>query len=100
MKGRRLSVCYAAPGQNLVPWAGPTRNVLSVAEALSEWADVTVAFRRAGIPPEKGRYRVLAIEPGAFSPGGASDDNATRGVHPVGHSSYFRGGRWSAGRMA
>jgi D-inositol-3-phosphate glycosyltransferase len=86
----RLSICYAAPGQNMVPWAGPTRNVLSVAEALSEWADVTVAFRRAGTPPEKARYRVMAIEPGAFSPDGASDDNAARGVHPVGHLSYCR----------
>ena len=65
MMRKRLSICYAAPGQNLVPWAGPTRNVLNVAEALAEWADVTVAFR--GIPckldPQK--YRIIAIEPGA-----------------------------------
>ena len=42
---KRLSICYAAPGQNLLPSAGPTRNVLNVANALSQWADVTVAFR-------------------------------------------------------
>ena len=86
--GRRLSVCYAAPGLNLVPWAGPTRNVLSVAEALSQWADVTVAFR--SIPPSavERPYRVLAIEPGAAAVTG--DDNAARGLHPLKHLSYCR----------
>ena len=89
MSGRRLSVCYAAPGQNLVPWAGPTRNVLSVAEALSQWADVTVAFRRVSYPVAQSDYRVTAIEPGAAAM--ASDDNATRGLDPLGHLSYCRG---------
>ena len=43
---RRLSICYAVPGHSLVASAGPTRNVLSLARALSRWADVTVAFQR------------------------------------------------------
>jgi hypothetical protein len=61
---KRLSICYAAPGLNFVPSAGPTRNVLNLANALSQWADVTVAFR--SIPRESlsnGKYKVIAIEP-------------------------------------
>src|SRR5687768_17498503 len=89
MKGRRLSVCYAAPGQNLVPWAGPTRNVLSVADALSQWADVTVAFRRVPSTLGERNYRVMAVEPDAPVES-ASDDNAARGVHPLQHLTYCR----------
>ena len=97
--GRRLSVLYAAPGQNLVPWAGPTRNVLSVADALSEWADVTVAFRHVPYPVDGSRYRVTAIEPGK-AVSGASDDNAARGLHPFQHLAYCRGLRSFAKRHA
>jgi glycosyltransferase involved in cell wall biosynthesis len=89
MIGRRLSVCYAAPGQNLVPWAGPTRNVLSVAEALSQWADVTVAFRRVPRTVREGKYRVAAIEPDLRLES-TSDDNAARGLHPMRHLAYCR----------
>jgi len=108
---RRLSVCYAAPGQNLVPWAGPTRNVLSVAQALSQWADVTVAFRQIAHPIDAHGYRVIAIEPGTSASTSLGDDktslgddktslgddktslgddNATRGLHPFRHLSYCR----------
>jgi len=88
---RRLSICYAAPGQNLLATAGPTRNVLSVAEALSQWADVTVAFRHVLTPAAPAGYRVMAIEPSA-APAAAShkDDTATRGVHPLRHLAYCR----------
>jgi glycosyltransferase involved in cell wall biosynthesis len=87
---RRLSICYAAPGQNLVPWAGPTLNVLSVAEALSEWADLTVAFRRIPEPFHAAAFRVIAIE--ADTPAGPAlqDDNAARGIHPFQHLAYCR----------
>ncbi len=88
MSGRRLSVCYAAPGQNLVPWAGPTRNVLNVAEALSQWADVTVVFRRIPSPAAHGAFRVAAIEPGAATT--VHDDTATRGLRPLDHLAYCR----------
>jgi len=43
---RRLSICYAAPGHDLLPSAGPSRNVLCLAETLSQWANVTVASAR------------------------------------------------------
>jgi glycosyltransferase involved in cell wall biosynthesis len=87
---KRLSICYAAPGQNLLPTAGPTRNVLSVAEALSEWADVTVAFRSVLVPFDPKTYRVIAIEPASPASGNHKDDTATRGFHPVRHLAYCR----------
>jgi glycosyltransferase involved in cell wall biosynthesis len=87
---RRLSICYAAPGQNLLPSAGPTRNVLSVAEALSQWANVTVAFRNVLEPINQSTYQVIAIEPGSATSSSYRDDTATRGVHPLRHLSYCR----------
>jgi glycosyltransferase involved in cell wall biosynthesis len=88
--GRRLSVCYAAPGLNLVASAGPTRNVLSVAEAMSEFADVTVAFRSIREPIEGARYRAVAIEARGRRATADRDDNATRGLNPLPHLSYCR----------
>ena len=85
---RRLSICYAAPGQNLLTSAGPTRNVLSVAEALSEWADVTLAFRSLLEPPQPSPYRVIAIEPSDNRGNDRRDDTATRGFHPFQHLAY------------
>lgn len=89
----RLSICYAAPGHSLVPTAGTTRNILSLAEALAAWADVTVAFRdvpessvalATGITLER-------IENGARREGRSGvDDEATRGVNPMSHLSYMR----------
>ena len=87
---RRLSICYAAPGLNLLTSSGPTRNILSVAEALSELADVTVAFRGVRAPVEAARYQVLAIDPCARSAADHGDDNATRGLNPLPHVSYCR----------
>ena len=90
MTGRkRLSICYAAPGQNLLPSAGPTRNVLNLANALSQWADVTVAFRSICEPICTGQYKVVAIEPRRISMGTAKDDNAIEGFI-LGNTSYCR----------
>lgn len=80
MDDRRLSVCYVAPAQNLLPSAGPTRNVLSLAHALAEWADVTVAFRRVLDPAHEGPARVLEIDPGAAPHPRPVDDAAVRDV--------------------
>lgn len=77
---RRLSVCYVAPGTQLLTSAGPTRNVLSVARGLSRWADVTVAFRRVCTPRVEVGVPVLEIEPGAHPVTSVRDDAALRGV--------------------
>src|SRR5215831_10421291 len=87
---KRLSICYAAPGQNLLPSAGPTRNVLNLANALSQWADVTVAFRSIQEPLTNGNYEVIAIEPRVAPSMKAKDDNAVRGLNPFRHISYCR----------
>jgi glycosyltransferase involved in cell wall biosynthesis len=89
-RGKRLSICYAAPGLNLLPSAGPTRNVLNLANALSEWADVTVAFRNVPEPVASGNYKLIGIEPHATTSMEDKDDNATRGLHPFQHISYCR----------
>lgn len=88
MRGRP-SVCYAAPGHRLVPTAGTTRNMLSLAGALSEFADVTLAFRQApggGF----GAQRVLAIEPAGWDEDDAADGEAHRGLNPFDHLAYLR----------
>ncbi len=74
-----LSICYVVPGHNLVKTAGPTRNVLSLARALSRHADMSVAFRRAPEPAATEPFSVLEIQPTA--PGVTTpDDAALRGV--------------------
>jgi glycosyltransferase involved in cell wall biosynthesis len=101
MTGRKpLSICYAAPGANFVPTAGPTRNVLNLAEALSDWAEVTVAFRRIQIPPASKRYRAVAIDPETPQTRAFKDDNAVRGLHPLDHLTYCRTLRSFAARNA
>jgi glycosyltransferase involved in cell wall biosynthesis len=90
MSDSRLSICYAAPGLNLLPTAGPTRNVLSVAEALGQWADVTVAFRHVSQSIQTDAYGVMAIEPSGTGPTAPKDDTATRGFHPLRHLAYCR----------
>jgi glycosyltransferase involved in cell wall biosynthesis len=61
----RPSICYVVPGHDLMTTMGPTRNVISLASALSEWADVTVAFRRIADPNPPKDLRVLEIQPQA-----------------------------------
>ena len=76
---KRLRIAYLVPGHNLLPSAGPTRNVLSLAEALSELADVTVAFRRIADEPSSPPFEVHALEPGP-PPADPVDDAAIRGT--------------------
>ena len=75
---RRLSICYVVPGHDLLASVGPTRNVLSLARALSRHADVTVAFRRVADTDVPLDLRVLEIQPDAIA--ATVDDAATRGV--------------------
>ncbi len=87
---RRLSICYLVPGHVLLPSAGPTRNVLSLAGALAAHADVTVAFRRVAEPPaEPHTYGVIEVEPsrGAERP---PDDAALRGIGYLEFLRYLR----------
>jgi glycosyltransferase involved in cell wall biosynthesis len=75
---RRLSVCYVVPGHDLMSTIGPSRNVLSLARALEQWADVTVAFRRVADRRPPPGVRVLELQPGG--PAATVDDAAMRGV--------------------
>ncbi len=83
---RRLRICYLVAGHGLLATAGPTRNVLSLAQALQPYADVTVAFRRTldARPPEG--LDVVEIDPGAAS-GPILDDAAMRGL---GYGEFLR----------
>jgi glycosyltransferase involved in cell wall biosynthesis len=96
---QRPAICYAAPGQNLLSTSGSTRNVLSVAEAMSAWADVTVAFRSIVEPLEARSYRIVAIDERAAA-AGARDDVAVRGLNPLAHARYLRTLRGFARRAA
>ncbi|TAK55110.1 MAG: glycosyltransferase [Gammaproteobacteria bacterium] len=75
---RRLRICYAVPGSDLVSTMGPTRNVLNLARALARHADVTVAFRRVADRQRPEGIKVIEIEPAAASV--RPDDNATAGI--------------------
>lgn len=88
--GRRLSLCYAAPGHALLSTSGTTRNILSLAQALSHWADVTVAFRRILDPVHVDKFKVVAIEPDSKESVETRDDDATKGINPFTHLSYLR----------
>jgi len=98
----RLSICYAAPGHSLVPTSGTTRNILSLAEALTAWADVTVAFRDLPEPSVKlgPGLSLETIENGNRKQGRRVDDEATRGVNPLSHLLYMRTVREFAERTA
>lgn len=74
----RLSICYLVPGHDLLSTVGPTRNVLNLAQALSEHADVTVAFRRVVDDRSPAGVKVLEIQPGDSVAG--TDDAAMRGI--------------------
>jgi glycosyltransferase involved in cell wall biosynthesis len=86
----RLSLCYAAPGQSLLGTAGATRNVLSVAQAMSQWADVTVAFRTLPESIAPHDFRITAIEISGSSGTVPRDDVALRGLNPFVHAAYLR----------
>ena len=85
----RPSVCYAAPGHALLATSGTTRNILSLAKALSREANVTVAFRSIREPIKSDAFKVIAIEPDMQS-SAARDDVAVRGLNAFTHISYLR----------
>ena len=87
---RRLSLCYAAPGHALLSTAGTTRNMLSLASALSQWADVTIAFRSSREAFTTEKFRVITIEPQVEIADQAQDDVTARGLNPLSHLSYLR----------
>lgn len=89
-EGQRPSVCYLVAGHNLLPTAGPSRNVLSLARALSELADVTVAFRRVLQPVHGEPFSVLEIEPGLAEGAPPVDDAAMRGIGWIEFAGYLR----------
>jgi glycosyltransferase involved in cell wall biosynthesis len=62
--------------------------MLSLVSALSEFADVTLAFRRTP-PCGVNGYRLIAIEAEAPAHESAVDDVATRGLNPLRHLSYL-----------
>ena len=96
----RLKIAYVVPGHDLLPSAGPTRNVLSLAEALSEHADVTVAFRRIAERSE-GPYRALEIQPGGVrASDDRKDDAALRGSSVPDVLGYLRALRSFIARLA
>lgn len=78
MNARRLSICYVVPGHDLLASVGPSRNVVNLALALSEWADVTVAFRRTADTHLPQGLRVMEIQPSGDA--ATQDDTATRGI--------------------
>lgn len=90
MGRERLSILYAAPGNSLLSTSGPTRNMLSLAEALSQWADVTVAFRHLLEPVKTDAFKVISIEAPTGGGDGQTDDVAARGLNPLTHLSYLR----------
>jgi len=84
----RLRVCFAAPGHTLLSTAGSVRNILSTAEALSESADVTLAFRHIAEPIRSAQFRVEEILP-SEGDRALRDDVAARGLNPLSHFSYM-----------
>jgi len=96
---KRLRICYAVPGSDLVSSMGPTRNVLNLARALGCHADVTVAFRRVADEEWPEGIKVVEIEPAAASV--RADDAATAGIAYTDFISYLkRLRRFAAGDLA
>jgi glycosyltransferase involved in cell wall biosynthesis len=87
---RRLSICYAAPGHALLDASGSARNILSLAAALSQWADVTVAVRSLREPLTPEGFDLITIDPTGADAPAATDDVAFRGLDPRAHLSYLR----------
>jgi glycosyltransferase involved in cell wall biosynthesis len=86
----RPSICYAAPGHALLDTSGATRNMFYVAEALSAWAEVTVAFRTIPHPVKPERFKVVALEPEFELAPNITDDVAARGLNVFAHIAYLR----------
>lgn len=71
MPDRRLSICYALPGQDLIPGSSRTRHVLGVARALARTAQVTVVFLRVLGDVGEETFEVSALEPGVRATAGS-----------------------------
>ncbi len=84
-----FSICYVAPGHTLLSTSGASRNILSLANALSAWADVTLAFRTVHESIDTERFRLIAIEPQRRTLADPQDDGAIRGINPVPHLWYL-----------
>jgi glycosyltransferase involved in cell wall biosynthesis len=97
---RRLSICYAAPGHALLSTSGSARNVLVLAAALGQWADVTVAFRSLREPLTPAGFDLMTIDPPGAEAAVANDDVAFRGLDPRAHLSYLRTLQGFAARWA
>lgn len=95
----RARVCFAAPGHVLLSTAGSVRNILATATALSEWVDVTLAFRSVAEPVQSHKFKVDAIDH-VPDDGAARDDVAARGLNPLDHMEYMRRLREYARRSA
>jgi glycosyltransferase involved in cell wall biosynthesis len=87
---RRLSICYAAPGHALLGTSGSARNILSLAAALGQRADVTVAFRSLREPLTPEGFELITIDPPGAEAAAARDDVAFRGLDPRPHLYYLR----------
>lgn len=85
---RRLKICYLVPGHDLMASVGPSRNVVNLAQALSQWADVTVAFRRVADRERPAGLNVLEIQPRATA--ATMDDAALRGIGYGAFVSYLK----------
>jgi glycosyltransferase involved in cell wall biosynthesis len=88
--GRKLSICYLAPGHSLLSSVGPTRNVLNLAGALARHAEVTVAFRDVVDDQTLDGVRVVEIQPGRRRAGAIVDDAAMRGLSYREFFTYLR----------
>jgi glycosyltransferase involved in cell wall biosynthesis len=90
VKTKRLSICYAVPGHNLLSSAGPSRNALYLAQELSRWADVTVAFRRILEPAEVRDFEIVEFQPDIKNSTQWVDDAAVRDTGLVDFLAYMR----------
>ena len=82
---KRPSICYAAPGHALLDTSGTARNMLSLAEALSQWADVTLAFRSIRRPVLSEKFKVISIDTESVGAFEIKDDVALRGLNVFAH---------------
>jgi glycosyltransferase involved in cell wall biosynthesis len=64
--------------------------MLSIATALSRWADVTVVFRSIREPIKSYNFKVSAIEPEVATTSEVQDDVAARGLNVLDHMAYLR----------
>jgi glycosyltransferase involved in cell wall biosynthesis len=64
--------------------------MLSVAKAMSQWADVTLAFRSIRAPISSDKFKLIAIEAETADSPETKDDVAARGLNVFAHMSYLR----------